>query len=106
MDPVFTNINRLFLLWFKNGENDPTRDSVDKYCMPLVEIKDFNAIIDNKAFFDYPVINKQEGFERFVEMSRNDESTTGDLLDFWYHQKYCKLTSIYLSRQTNTSIPQ
>ena len=50
--------------------------------MPLVEIKDFNAIIDNKAFFDYPVINKQEGFERFVEMSRNDESTTADLLDF------------------------
>ena len=27
------------------------RDSFDKYCMPLVEIKDFNALID-KPFFD------------------------------------------------------
>ena len=28
--------------------------------MLLVEIKDFNAFIDNKPFFDEPVKNKQE----------------------------------------------
>ena len=28
--------------------------------IPLVEIKDFNALIDNKPFFDQPVKNKQE----------------------------------------------
>ena len=31
---------------------------------------------------------------------------TGNLLDYLYHQNYCKLIVIDLSRQTNTSIPQ
>ena len=45
------NINRLFILSFKNGDNDPTRYPVGKYYMSLVEIKDFNELIDNKPFF-------------------------------------------------------
>ena len=39
-------------------------------------------------------------------MSRNNEYTTGNLLDYLYHQNYYKLIGIDLSRQTNTSIPQ
>ena len=60
IDPKFRNINRLLVLSFKNGNDDPMRLSFDKYCMPLVEIKDFNALIDNKPFFDQLVKNKQE----------------------------------------------
>ena len=51
-DPTFRNINRLLVLLFKNGNNDPARYSFDKYYIPLVEIKDFNALINNKSFFD------------------------------------------------------
>ena len=36
IDPTFWNINRLYVLSFENGNNDPTRDSFDKYYMPLV----------------------------------------------------------------------
>ena len=54
-DPTFRNINRLFVLSFKNDNNDPTRDSFNKYYMPLVEIKEFGALIANKPFFDQPV---------------------------------------------------
>ena len=43
--------------------------------------------------------------EKLVEMSRNDNYTTGNLLDYLYHQKYYKLICIDLSRQTSTSIP-
>ena len=50
IDPAFRNINRLFVFSFKNGKNDPTRNYFEKYYMPLVEIKDFNALIDNKPF--------------------------------------------------------
>ena len=39
-------------------------------------------------------------------MSRNDDYTTGHLLDFLYHQKYYKLNSLDLSRQANKSISQ
>ena len=72
--------------------------------MSLVEIKDFNALIDSKLFFDQPVKNKQESYEKLIEMSRSDDYTIGNLLDFSYHQNYYKL--IDLSRQTNTNMPQ
>ena len=50
IDPTFRNINRLFVLSLKNGDDDSTRNSLNKYYMPLVEIKDFSALIDNKPF--------------------------------------------------------
>ena len=57
------NTDGLFLLSFKTENNYPMRDSLDKYYMPLVEIKDFNTFIDNKPFFDQLVKNKQESYE-------------------------------------------
>ena len=51
-DSTHRNINGLCVLSFKNGDDEPTRDSFDKYYMSLVETKDFNALIDNKQFFD------------------------------------------------------
>ena len=50
IDPTFRNVNRLFIFSFKNGHGDPTRYSLDEYYMPLVEIKNFNALIDDKTF--------------------------------------------------------
>ena len=39
-------------------------------------------------------------------MKRNYDYTTGNLLDFSYHQNYYKLIGIDLSRQKNTNILQ
>ena len=61
IDPTFRNINRFFILPFKNGNNNPTRDSFDKYYMPLVEIKYLNAVINNKPIFDHPVKKQTRG---------------------------------------------
>ena len=58
--------------------------------MPLVEIKEFNALTNNKSFFDLPVKNKQ-AYEKFIEMSKNDDYTTGNLLYFSYHQNLYEL---------------
>ena len=46
IDPRFKNINRLFVLSLIFGDNDPTRNSFEKCCMPLVQIKDFNVLIN------------------------------------------------------------
>ena len=43
------------------------------------EIKDFNTLIDNKRFFDHSIKSKQETYEKPVEISRNDDYTTGNL---------------------------
>ena len=71
--------------------------------MLLAEIKNFNALIDHESFFDQPIKSKQEAYEKLVEMSRNTDYTTGNLLDYFYHHKYYKLNGIDLSRQ---SIPE
>ena len=60
IDLTFSNINRLIVLSFKNGNDDPKRNYFGKHYKPLVEIKDFNAVIENKPFFDQPVKSKQE----------------------------------------------
>ena len=76
---ICRNINNLF---FGGGNScsDLKRDSFDNYYMPLVEIKDFNALLDNELLFDQPVNNKQEPYGKHVEMSRNDAYARGNLL--------------------------
>ena len=105
IDPAFRNIIRLFILSFENGNDDPTRNYFDKYYMPFVEIKIFDALIDNSHSFDQSVKNKQEVYEKLIEMSRNNDSTTGNLLDYLHHQKYYEPVGTDLQRQTNTNIP-
>ena len=48
--------------------------------MPLVEIKDFNALINNKPF----VWSASEKQKRSVW--KNADYTIGNLLDYLYHQ--------------------
>ena len=68
--------------------------------MPLVEIKDFNALIDNTPLFHQAVKSKQEGYEKIIEMSKNDIYTTENLLGFSYHQNcYKSLVQIYQDKQ-------
>ena len=48
IDPIFIKLNRLFVFSLKN-DND--RFSFSKYYTPNVEVKDFNALIEGKCFF-------------------------------------------------------
>ena len=68
IDSTFVNINKLFALSLKNSNDDPRRDSFDEYYMPSVEIKDFNALIGNKQFFDQAVKKKQDAYEIIIKM--------------------------------------
>ena len=72
--------------------------------MSWAQIKYFNALIDNKPFFDQPVKRKREVYVKLIGVSRNDDHTTGELLD--YYQIYHASIGTDVSRQTNTSIPQ
>ena len=78
IDLALRNINRLFVLSFKNGDDDPTRYYSDENYISLVEIKEFNALINNKPFFDHPVKNKQEAHEKRIEMSKNGDYSKGN----------------------------
>ena len=81
IDPTFTNAHRLFILSFENEED---RTSFSKYYVRKVSIRDFNVLIDGKPFFEIPVKNKEESYEAIIEMNKNNDYTTGNLLDYEY----------------------
>ena len=60
----------------------------------------------NKPFYDQPVKDKEEAYGKPVEMSRNNDDTTENLLDYLHHQKYYELIAKDLLKRTNTTIPQ
>ena len=102
INPTFTSVNRLFVLTF---ENEDDRNSFFKYYVPKVEIKDFNVCIDGKPFFEIPVKNKEEAYEAIFEMSKNNDYTTGNLLDYEYFKDHYKLIVIDLSKQIEVENP-
>ena len=46
--------------------------SFSKYYTPSIEIKDFHVLIDGENFFDVPIKNKEETYEKIIEMSKNN----------------------------------
>ena len=41
-------------------------------------------MIDGKRFSDLAVKNEEEAYEKIIEMSKNNDYTIGNLLDFAY----------------------
>ena len=97
IDPTFTNVNRLFVLAYGKVNND--RQSFSRFYLSNVMIKDYNIIIDKLAFFDLPIKIEEEAYEKIIDISRNNEYTTGNLLDYDYFKKHYKLIAIDLSKQ-------
>ena len=106
IDPAFTNVNRLFVLSFPRNNNTDSRYSFSNYYVPKVKVNDFNVLIDGKNFFDLPVKNDEEAYEKIIDMSNNSDYTTGKLLDYAYYKKHYRLIAIDLSKQTKLKDPQ
>ena len=96
IDPTFTKVNRLFVLTYQNADD---RQSYSQFFLPNVMVKDYNAIIDKLAFFDMSIKTEEEAYEKIIDISRNNEYTTGNLLDYDYFKKHYKLIAIDLSKQ-------
>ena len=76
-----------------------------KYYLPKVEIKDFNVLIDGKPFFEISVKNKEEAYEAIIELSKNNDYTTGNLSDYEYFKDHYRLIAIDLSKQIELENP-
>ena len=96
-DTTFSNVNRLFVLSF---ENEDDRPSYYKYYVPSVEIKDYNVFIDGNAFFELPIKDIEETYEKIIQITdHSDYYTRGNLLDYEYFKEHYKLIAIDLSKQ-------
>ena len=96
IDPTFTNVNRLFVLTYQTADD---RQSYSQFYLPKVMVKDYNVVIDKLAFFGLPIKTEEKAYEKNIGISRNNEYTTGNLLDYDYFKKYYKLIAIDLSKQ-------
>ena len=96
IDPTFTDVNRLFVLAYQNAAD---RQSFSQFYLPNVMVKDYNVIMDKLVFFDLPIKTEEDAYEKITDINRNNEYTTGNLLDYDYFKKHYKLIAIDLSKQ-------
>ena len=80
IDTTFTNVNRLFVLAYQTTDN---RQSYSQFYLPEV-------------LFYLPIKTEEEAYEKIIDISRNNEYTTGNLLEYDYFKKHYKLIAIDL----------
>ena len=56
-------------------------------------------LTDGKPFFEIPIKSKEEAYEQIIEVSKNNDYTTGNLLDYEYFKDHYQLIAIDLSKQ-------
>ena len=59
-----------------------------------------------KKFIWFASKNEEEAYEKIIGMSKNNDCTTGNLLDFAYFKENYELVAIDLSKQTKLKDPQ
>ena len=71
-----------------------------RYYLQLVEVKDYNVVIDGWIFFDQPVRNNWITYDSIqkITTSQGDDLTTGCLLDYNYFNSYYKMIATDLSK--------
>ena len=58
-----------------------------------------------KIFPTQPITNEEQEYEQIIEIGRNNEYTTGNLLDYEHFSKHYKLIAVDLSKQTELEKP-
>ena len=61
IDAAFNNVNRLLVVSFENEED---RTFFSNYYTPIVEIKNFNVLIDGKRYFYVSTKNKEDTYKK------------------------------------------
>ena len=79
IDLTFNKVNRLFVLSF---ENEKDRNSFSKHYTLSVETKNFNILIDGIKFFWCANKKQPRNIQKIIEMSWNNDYTTGNLLHY------------------------
>ena len=96
VEATFTTVNRLFALAYQTADD---RQSYSQFYLPKVMVRDYTVIIDKLAFFGLPIKTEEEAYEKIIDISRNNEYKTGNLLDYDYFKKSYKLIAIDSSKQ-------
>ena len=86
LDPSFQGVNRLFAMAYNSENGQPTRNGQHKHYLPRIDLKEYNATIDGRNFYDNPIENNIEKYRELkqVMIGKGEDYTTGSLLDYNY----------------------
>ena len=73
IDPTFANVNRLFVSAYQTAED---RKSFFEFYLKILTL-----LLTNQYFFNLPINTEEEAHEKIKDISKNNEYTTGNLLD-------------------------
>ena len=104
IDPTFTKVNRLFVLSFERTEENKVKKDHRDFFFTLLSAKRWNKRLQClnwwKRFLWFASKNEEEAYDKIIEISKNNDYTIGNLLDFVYFKENYKLIAIDLSNQT------
>ena len=102
LDSSYSGVNRLFAMGSSNNNDNSRveRDSHRKYSLPRVDIKDYNALIDGRNFYDQSINDELRKYDevRNIMIGRGEDYETGSWLGYAYYKKD-KLIACDLSKQ-------
>ena len=94
----------MFVLAFditNNDNNKVERDSHRKYFLPIVDIANYNVLINGRNFYDQPINDQIKKYDeiRKIPTGKGDDYTTGFLLHYQYFKDHYQLIAVDLSKQ-------
>ena len=103
LDSGWQGVKRLFVFAYNNkeGDNNVSVDSYEKYFLQSVKIENYNIEIDRRNFYDQASNDSIRQYDEIRNMptGQGDDYTTGCLLDFSYFEKNYRLIAVDLSEQ-------
>ena len=103
LDASFERVRRLFVLAVQNTDGDEKveRNSTRKYFFSIINITNYNVLIDGRNFNDQPIndLIKQYHEIRKTATGQGDDYTTWCLLDYQYFKDHYNLIAVGLSKQ-------
>ena len=111
IDASFQGVTRFFVFPFNNTtvsdnpinntNNRVLRNSQTKYFLPLVNITNYNVVIDGINFYDQAINDSTKQYDaiRKTATGQRDDYATGCLLDYQYFKDHYNLIAVDLSKQ-------
>ena len=101
---TFQGVSKLFAAAYETNDikrNANHQHSRRRYYLPRAEIKDYNALIDGRNFYDQNVTSSIVRYNELLKLTtgRSQDYSTGCLLDYAYYIKDFNIVGIDLSHQ-------
>ena len=106
LESSLVGISRLFVLVYSGQDASLKRFKIRKYYLPKDIIKNYNAIINRKNFYDQAIDSgiKWHKDIRKLTTGQGEDYTTGCLLDYDYIKNHYRLIAIDLIRQKELDV--